>query len=310
MIGPSRSTTSLAESLRAPYAAPQTVANAQLLGGGNSPPPLVPYVPREFRELAHRDVTVLPAAQRSTFTGAPGPDAQQRTEAWATDEVIAHFGDVDQEAIPQPGLTVEFHVDLNATWLVEAELQNEAELEVADVVKREPNADLPWIDAYTEEGPVADETWPLGEAGKRLDELTESLSSLDASRARQDVTNSANNANLASSSEAPLPMWNEDEWIDIMPTTLPVFDQPLSRDVDQSSTADVDQSSTADVDQFSNAMDASLHVASGAEWTARALEALAQRIRVGEVQVPEARPDVAQEALLAGVLASMLGWRQ
>ena len=46
------------------------------------------------------------------------------------------------------------------------------------------------------------------------------------------------------------------------------------------------------------------------ETAARALEGLAERVRAGEVRVPAFPSELGQEAMLAGLLASMLGWRQ
>ncbi|MBC8085774.1 MAG: hypothetical protein H7Z40_00795 [Phycisphaerae bacterium] len=280
MIGQSRPTSSLAASLRTPYASPRPTTTSHAPQGTGPSQLLVPFVPREFREQARRTVTVLPAAPieiasrpQDLFSPNYGPDA-------VVDEVSAHFGST---IAPDDGLPA----NTESTGIDAVD---------AGTLETDASAELPWIEAFAADEAEAEETWPLGEAGKRLDELTESLSSLDASRARLEATPTGS-SELPFAAEPALPMWNEDEWIDIMPTSPRTPLETVAEvPIEETFSAEFAAEDTA-------------HIPT-AEITARALESLAQRVRSGEVQVPEAQPDVAQEALLARVLAAMLGWRQ
>lgn len=297
MIGSSRTNNSPRETARAPYAAPQAVANTRHHDDAGVAQPLVPFVPPEFRREVRPDVMTMPGVQQlhvaPTFEHPNAADT-----SWAPDSVAQHFGSITHDEAP--------HVIPQARDAAadgNAVADRDIDVPDIDVSTNESSTELPWIDAFAADETEAEETWPMGEAGKRLDELTESLSSLDASRARQERTDAAAEEGVGST-DASLPMWNEDEWIDIMPTAI-AASMPINSEI-----VDAVYDRPADSEAGTNASAESARVPAGPELTARALEALAQRIRVGEVQVPEAQPHMAEEALLAGVLASMLGWRQ
>lgn len=268
MTGSDRLPNNTETQLRAPYAAPRSngaSGSGVTSGRGDDrriTDVLVPFVPREFRHVLSRDVTVVPAAELGTPTSlftAP-PHALEST-------AIATF-------------------ENNFSAIVEEK-----------VVAPQAITELPWIDAFAAAEQEPEDAWPMGEAGKRLDELTQSLTSLDASRARQQAEGEVP---PPSSTEAEHEMWSEEEWIDIMPTPLAL-----------SSSTEV----LEDISNFEPAAETDLRHAEtavpfGAESAARALEGLAQRVRAGQLQVPAFNAEMAEEAMLAGLLASMLGWRQ
>lgn len=284
--------------LRAPYAAPRDSASRDVASrdvalratvraeGRAVAAMLAPFVPREFRDVinhdvllreqTHRDVTVVPVVERVKVVSPEVPllpFLNSAAESPASADVL---------------------LENNFSAIVDDEVAV-SHFEDADA-ETELSADLPWIDAFAVEASEAEETWPMGEAGKRLDELTQSLTSLDASRARQQAESES--APLAADGEHE--MWNEEEWIDIMPTPLPASSSAELHHLISEAEAHVEP--LHDVPGVSTPI--------GAESAARALEGLAQRVRAGQVQVPSFTAEVAEEAMLAGLLASMLGWRQ
>lgn len=272
MTGSDRLPNNTETRLRAPYAVPRSngVSSNGLSGRAGGRPAadvLVPFVPREFRGALSREVTVVPAAEPLPLASAAMPSQLFGTPTRDTES-------------EHPSLADNFSV------VVEE-----------NVVAPVAITDLPWIDAFAAEEPEPEDAWPMGEAGKRLDELTQSLTSLDASRARQQAEGETPQLGLP---EAEHEMWNDEEWIDIMPTPLAL-----------SSSTEI----LEDISHFEPAADADVRQADarvpfGAESAARALEGLAQRVRAGQVQVPSFNAEMAEEAMLAGLLASMLGWRQ
>lgn len=372
MIGSTRQQQTSADSARTPYASPQPAQRAGGRDGAVAVQPLVPFVPREFREATRRDLSATPVskspelpfivpappstlafASEVALFDAPGETpADARADAGVAyenvDDIARNFSDVestDTAEIPQGVYDAGSYdaSDLETNRDDASDVNATTELSGAD-------SDLPWIDAFAVEGEEAEETWPMGEAGRRLDELTESLSSMDASRSRRksgenaaqvdpsDLSNGetahdSNDHSAASAANAPvLPMWNEDEWIDIMPTSMHGMSAhdvsahdvsahdagapPSSSAVHETNAGD-SHTSSADIARtlfdesaFNSARGDVAPPNPGAAITAQALESLAQRIRAGELPVPEVQSDMTQEAVLAGVLASMLGWRQ
>ncbi|MEP6781025.1 MAG: hypothetical protein ABJC26_14110 [Gemmatimonadaceae bacterium] len=294
MTSSSRLSNSSTELLRAPYAAPQPTAPSTF--NSNVIQKLAPFVP-----AAHRDATasITPAAAAMDETSALGNSL---------------VGDI----VVEPKASTE-----NVS-------------------------SLPWIEAFVQNAVTSsngeehveqslEDSWPMGEAAKRLDELTESLTSIDASRALLGASEKPMAESINELPEAAHSMWNDDEWMDIMPTStvLPervveaIVEEPTvpewqsDSDFGQSTTSDhafdvdsfavseptseeLSQPEVANVD-FSEAMSASYQ---HAEATARALEGLAERVRSGEVPVPAIQQDLGDAAVLAGVLASLLGWRR
>lgn len=291
MTGSTRLISTPASSVRAPYSAPQTSAHSPasppLTTAGSHRQPTrnfdpetgaslrlpAPFVPREFRATVRSDVTMVPTAER--VQGGKAFAIEASVVAASISELFT------EDAVPAAGFAsfVESH------GLDESEIGGSAE--------------LPWIDAFAADAAEPEETWPLDDAGKRLDELTQSLSSLDASRGRIEAERlSAGETDP----EAPVQMWNEEEWIDIMPTSPADITPPdeLRRGVTHND-------GSAKHEAFANG---SPGIAVNAESAACALEGLAQRVRAGQVHVPVFPAELGQEAMLAGLLASMLGWRQ
>lgn len=191
-------------------------------------------------------------------------------------------------------------------------------------------ASLPWIDAYlaadaeTTGAPAADrgavaavaadrsgpsatddttvgegETWPLDEAGEQVSALAHDLDHVDAAEAEP----AAEPHPLDPGRGRPVQMWNEDEWMDIMPAkamSMP-SDEPtawavMARQQAEREVADQVADDAAAIRQ--------------AEAAAKALEQLAQRVRTGDLPLPSFQPDLGDAAALAATLAALLGVRR
>lgn len=308
MTGSDRNSSSAEALLRAPYAAPRETAGYQPFGARGAATVLVPFVPREFRESA-RDAGATNSSTQ--FGNDSAPNASEIASASATSAAA-----------------------VESLFAVPAESLSSDAPEFSPIDATLP-ADLPWIDAFAADDIEAEseDEWPMGEAGKRLDELTQSLTSIDASRARQETGSATPTHGAGAKNPAEHAMWSEEEWIDIMPTPLPshtsselnaLISSANALDAKHPSLNNTPQNSASQKDASQSHVsqsDASLNDASdvhafasqsapGAESAARALEGLAQRVRAGQVQVPAFKSDVGDEAVLAGLLASMLGWRQ
>ena len=292
--------TSTASSVRAPYSAPQTLAHspssapqtlahslstARQAATRSSGTPTrnfdtetgaslrlpAPFVPREFRATTRGDVTMVPAAERVEASNAI---------AFASTLSATPISELFSDGAPQAS---------DFTSFIETHALDESETG--------SSAELPWIDTFAADEVDPEETWPLDEAGKRLDELTQSLSSLDASRERIEAERLSAEAAVP---DAPVHMWNDEEWIDIMPTSA---SDSAPQDEVQGGVPVNEVAKQGTVSNGSPRMN-------NAESAACALEGLAQRVRTGELQVPAFSTELGQEAMLAGLLASMLGWRQ
>lgn len=290
MTGSDRNTSSADTSLRAPYAAPRDTyrdaKGAQPIAFRGATAALMPFVPREFRDSA-RD------AGTSNAVSNTAPNVLATLESGVT-EVL----------------------EVESLFAAPADAADTRSPEFSSFEATLPT-DLPWIEAFAADEIEADDEWPMGEAGKRLDELTQSLTSIDASRARQEAQEAAFAQRPPEPEHA---MWSDEEWIDIMPTPLPSHTSaelntlvPPDHSQQSGHESPRDNSVTslnAMTNSSVNASDAASLSAPGVESAARALEGLAQRVRAGQVQVPAFNSGVAEEAVLAGLLASMLGWRQ
>ncbi len=301
MTGSTRPSSITRSVVRAPYSAPQTTAPS-LAPSRNFDPETgaslrlpAPFVPREFRAAASADVTDVPGVE---YSDASNVGVLEDTTNAAP--IALRFND-DIEQAP------------DFTTFIASQSVQQPEIPSVDhesgISESTSAQDLPWIDAFAADVPDEEERWPLGEAGKRLDELTQSLSSLDASRERLQAAERSN-ADAAANAGAALPMWNEDEWIDIMPTLS--SDQPQQGNLEHDAPLGSMPGPVQDVRDSAAAHFASAHSAMSVnvETAARALEGLAERVRAGEVRVPAFPSELGQEAMLAGLLASMLGWRQ
>ena len=167
---------------------------------------------------------------------------------------------------------------------------------------------VPWIDTFLSSTPalpmraVADESasateaWALDEAAVQMRALANDL------RDRAGVHRDADVADRfpdPSSSSAKLMAWNDDDFIDRM--GMPVLHDPSHRPFDS-------PSGRGEVRGL-----ATLGPESGeenSEAAARALELLAQRVRVGEITLPGYDPRLGDAAALATALAALLGARR
>lgn len=150
---------------------------------------------------------------------------------------------------------------------------------------------LPSIGSFLQEVAEPDaarEDWPFHEAGERTTELSEELRNSDA-QASGSVSNNA--------APVPLPMWSEDDLMDIMP--------PPSRQAGDSRGAAHSRLEAGHAEADNSASEYA-HT----ESAARALETLAQRVRSGELVVAGYAPELGDAAALAAALAALLGIRR
>lgn len=147
--------------------------------------------------------------------------------------------------------------------------------------------------------PVADqaaieaELWPLDDAGSRMRELATELQSHTAPDAPSAEQSAIDQHNARVSGETPvtaLAAWSDDDFVDVMPvhvTSLPPH------------------SATPDAPTVRAVPSPESGVAQ--ETAALALEALARRVRRGEVDVPAFNTELGDAAALAMALAVLLG---
>lgn len=141
-----------------------------------------------------------------------------------------------------------------------------------------------------------EDSWMLGETGKHLDALSQAFTSRDTTRppvAAPLLDERAIHSPEAVAEREAHPMWGNEAWMDIMPSP---GDSRFS---------------VASPDVLHAAADAETAVPSEqTEAAARALELLAAHVRRGELPLPAGSADIGDAALLAGVLAAMLGYRR
>lgn len=145
----------------------------------------------------------------------------------------------------------------------------------------------PMAESVAESMPTATtEPWPLEEASARLAELRPALARLDADAARPDHL---------FAEPAPvdaLPPWSDDDFIDIMPTLDSMRHDALGSSPRRESPPRGEAS-----------------VGSSSEIVALALEALALRVRRGELTLPGYDPALGDSAVLVAALAALHGVR-
>ncbi|MES2522186.1 MAG: hypothetical protein V4617_05765 [Gemmatimonadota bacterium] len=126
--------------------------------------------------------------------------------------------------------------------------------------------------------------WPFSDAGAETTELSAEFRASSHEQLFADVPE-----------PSPLPMWNDDDLMDIMPP--PEAARPAEESPHWTLTA-------ADA-----SIEASLQ-GSNSESAARALETLAARVRSGELRVEGYAPELGDAAALAAALAALLGIRR
>jgi hypothetical protein len=167
-----------------------------------------------------------------------------------------------------------------------------------------PSTELPWIDAFLgaepsdagEEhideaalaGPVSTtEQWPLDDAGESMRVLADDL-------AAREITNEGkggDDAEAPVASTPPLPMWGDDDMMDIMPVKSPRQHVDSNEHWAARARRESERSGTN-------------------EAAALALESLARRVRDGEISIPGYTPDMGDAAALAAALAALLSVRR
>ena len=160
---------------------------------------------------------------------------------------------------------------------------------------------LPWIESFLDapdEGatePAADsvaaatsEAWPLEEAGEVIRAIADDLSRhADASTPKLP----ADAASAAPDATAPAQrMWSEDDMMDIMPVKAPGSEATGAEPWAARARRESEDGSP--------------------ESAAKALEALASRVRSGEIQLPMFSAEMGEAAALAAALAALLNLRR
>ena len=177
----------------------------------------------------------------------------------------------------------------------------------AEMLSARPRAgiELPWITAFLDDvsdavvpaaqgavvsssdsATIEAELWPLDDAGARMRELASALES----HTRSDHTPIVHEAAARepnAATVAPLEMWHDDDFVDVMPVHLPSL---------PTYPAATPPSAMRD--------NAPAH-----ESAALALEALARRVRRGEVDFPPFHGELGDAAALATALVMLLGPR-
>jgi hypothetical protein len=138
-----------------------------------------------------------------------------------------------------------------------------------------------FLQASTEVAPPR-EDWPFQDAGEQTTELTEELLG-------NEVASGSSGAGVQPLS---LPMWKDDDLMDIMPP-------PSTRTPTSGTTERTSAESTTSADGIQHT-----------ESAARALETLAQRVRSGDLLLPGYAPELGDAAALAAALAALLGIRR
>jgi hypothetical protein len=128
------------------------------------------------------------------------------------------------------------------------------------------------------------EEWPLAEAGEAIRAIADDL-------ARHTDASLDDTEQVASDAPAPsLHMWSEDDMMDIMPVKASSPDVEAAEQWATRARREAEEGSP--------------------ESAARALEALASRVRSGEIQLPTFSPEMGEAAALAAALAALLTLRR
>lgn len=143
------------------------------------------------------------------------------------------------------------------------------------------------------EVPGAGEEWPMDEAGAALRAIASDMPSRDSTPVEstpptvQRVITPLYVPPVAAT--PPLPMWGDDDLMDIMPTK---------------------PSAAGAAEPWAEQARRESERVGNPHAVANALETLAQRVRRGELELPAYAPDVSDAALLAAALAALLGVRR
>lgn len=144
----------------------------------------------------------------------------------------------------------------------------------------------------------ASEGWPLDDAGLRMASLAGEIGDLQHDRVQREA------AQLFDSTRAPepLPMWDDDDMLDIMPLAQPQLrTSALTPPTPSEPWASLARHEAPDERLAERAVNY--------EAAARALEVLARRVRDGELPLPGYDPGLGDAAAVAAALAALLGAR-
>lgn len=298
MTGPARHSATGNDTMTAPYAVPKVVASPAASPRVGSAPALFPFVPP-----AHRHASAPRAAE-----------ILERGNAYDTPLAMPDWVRANETELASNGTDLPW-IDAYAD-----DVQANSD-DAAQVAEAHGNQASSETRSPTDSAP--EDSWMLGDAGGRLDDLKRSMASLDAAQlaAHPPAGSEPGNAHAAGSradSDGAHRMWSEDEWMDIMPSPASASEQPAqglpASDTTPATAQALPASSAAPA--TAQALPASstapataqvAHARSAQEASAQALEAVARRIRQGHVSVPAYQPDLGDAALLAGILASLLG---
>ena len=307
MITPSQSLSSITFARRqgkGPYAGPERRvtdrrgANEALLRTGGSHP-LGPYLPDGGRSSQRPATTADQRYSSAAVAASPIPAALVfgvlNEDLVVDDAVLAEH--TLHEVVPHEVVHHGFgQRDVAQTDAVDAEMSS---------ARPRAGIELPWITAFLDDVPdavvpaaqgavvslsdsatIEAELWPLDDAGARMRELASALES----HTRSDHTSIVHEAAARepnAATVAPLAMWHDDDFDDVMPVHLPSL---------PTYPAATPPSATRD--------NAQAH-----ESAALALEALAHRVRRGEVDFPPFDAELGDAAALATALVVLLGPR-
>jgi hypothetical protein len=268
-----------------------TAAPLSALRGTGSSSLLAPFFPPGFRDWSAN----APAPTAASAAEAP-PTWMAPTPVWSAEPVAQPSAAEDLSTGSLPWIEAYAHDDGSVPDSLEVHNVESNEIASGQV--------------YAETESTPEDSWVMGEAGKRLDELTQSLTSLDLSRAAQaaKLLNESTDPNVAAEPSA-LPMWGDDEWMDIMPTSTvmtPHSAAPprIHAEPVGGAASYYDAHNQRALEEA--AAEAIETHARHSEAAAVALESVARRIRAGEVPIPEFDGDMGDAAVLAGILASLL----
>lgn len=283
----------------APWRAPHSAASAAEItrAFAATPSPVVPAVEVsvESTELPWIDAYL---------------DASVETPVqWETDHVDATSNAstdaINDAATTESVLNVSVNASTDASGDRLYQSPRDASHETSHETSLEPQATVsPAIDASssatTDDAPDA---WPLAEAGEAMRELADQLSAHDVPQHDAPVVNADHENSLEplfaidapTPLVKPLPMWSDDDMMDIMPVTH---------------RAPAEEGDTHWAARARREAQRDARASDDIESAARVLEALAKRVRDGDLQINGYSPDMSEAAAVAAALASLLNARQ
>lgn len=250
----------------------------------------------------------------SSYPPYAGPAGAAATAAGSRPELRRPYVPAPWRSTPDVGGT-----EVSAVATVDEVAAVAADAATDDVT---PDVTLPSIDTFLSQGNEAAEAESHSLAADGDDDAALRGEDWAMSDAAADVVSLA--AGLATPDEPrdaspllpPLPMWSDDDMLDIMPVARPTDAEAATRLFGaQDHGAEQGEGSRGAPDSALDAMGyqdpaREPDVPQGSEAAAAALETLARRIRDGELPIPGYAPGMGDAAALAAALASLLGLRR